>query len=628
MARPVQAYATAAPRIVQGSPSPQVIYAAPPQAATAPAVSTYATAPVTYAAPAGPVTYAAPAGPVTYAAPAAPVTYAAPTALVTYAAPTAPVTYAAPAAPVTYAAPTSPVTYAAPTSPVTYAAPSTFMASPMTYPQSPTAMPYVSAATSPPMVYQASPQPQVRPTQTYTTAPQVVTRSVMPSYRAPASPYVQVQAGAMPYVQAAAGQYMAQEPAAQVQQSPQPMVAAQQQQQIMPQVLAQVPVNDICDKIQQALMDEQRYRDVCTELFQKVAGTECLDLQGLITFKVHFEAAYGLPSIPVKDFQDAFDRFDFDGNGAIDLHEAIKLVRQHLFAWRKALGGADEMPVEFKTPEQGGYTLIKVLASGGQGTASLYKDSMGECVIKSYSKHNANAGGIDELRAEMVAMQTVGGHPGIAQCYEIFQDQEFLYMSSSVNSGGDLTSLKSKAFEQGVHMGERWWKRMFYQSFSALAYMHGKALMHCDIKEPNLMIQNTDLRWPHVVIIDLGMASAMAGEDRGLCGTPGYIPPETWSEGKWFPRGDVFSMGVVMVQLLTNTVPNEEMQVQGIFQEGCMSMEDLETATLTRQPSFEALEIQDDRFVMLCVQCLAKERRDRLKAPQALQNSWLAGGSV
>eukprot|EP00811_Abedinium_folium_P018448 NODE_2737_length_2155_cov_24.247041.p1 GENE.NODE_2737_length_2155_cov_24.247041~~NODE_2737_length_2155_cov_24.247041.p1 ORF type:complete len:637 (+),score=160.68 NODE_2737_length_2155_cov_24.247041:144-1913(+) len=589
--------------MVQGASSPQqVIYAAPPQAVTAPAGPTYAG---TYAA--APGQYAAAPGP-----------------------------------------------YAA--APQTYAAPTTYMTSPMTYPQPASPMPYVSAVTPPPMVYQAppqpqvrptqtyttapqaspqpQPQPQVRPTQTYTTAPQVVTQSVMPPYRAAASPYVQVQGGAMQYVQAAGGQYVVQQPApyVQVQQSPQPMVAAQQQQQqqqqIMPQVRPQVPANDIRDNIQQVLVDEQRYRDVCTEIFQKVGGNECLNLQGLLTFKVHFEAAYGLPSIPVKDLQDAFDRFDFDGNGAIDLHEAIKLVRQHMFAWRKALGGIDEVPVEFKTPEQGGYTLIKVLASGGQGTASLYKDSMGECVIKSYSKHNANAGGIDELRAEMVSMQTVGGHPGIAQCYEIFQDQEFLYMSSSVNSGGDLTSLKSKAFEQGVHMGERWWKRIFYQSFSALAYMHGKALMHCDIKEPNLMIQNTDLRWPHVVIIDLGMASAMTGDDRGLCGTPGYIPPETWTEGKWFPRGDVFSMGVIMVQLLTNTVPNEEAQVQGIFQDGCMSMEDLQTATLTRQPPFEALEIQDDRFIMLCVQCLAKERRERLKAPQALQNSWLAGGSV
>eukprot|EP00971_Amphidinium_carterae_P053962 1062501-Amphidinium_carterae.1 len=42
----------------------------------------------------------------------------------------------------------------------------------------------------------------------------------------------------------------------------------------------------------------------------------------------------------------------------------------------------------------------------------------------------------------------------------------------------------------------------------------------------------------------------------GVGGTPGYIPPETWSTGKWFPRGDNFSMGVTMVQLTDRMPPD------------------------------------------------------------------------
>eukprot|EP00811_Abedinium_folium_P025232 NODE_35948_length_251_cov_6.870968.p2 GENE.NODE_35948_length_251_cov_6.870968~~NODE_35948_length_251_cov_6.870968.p2 ORF type:complete len:53 (-),score=4.96 NODE_35948_length_251_cov_6.870968:92-250(-) len=37
-----------------------------------------------------------------------------------------------------------------------------------------------------------------------------------------------------------------------------------------------------------------------------------------------------------------------------------------------------------------------------------------------------------------------------------------------------------------------WWRTIFQQIFSALAYMHEKALMHCDIKEPNIMVRNQD----------------------------------------------------------------------------------------------------------------------------------------
>merc|ERR1719253_1901174 len=102
------------------------------------------------------------------------------------------------------------------------------------------------------------------------------------------------------------------------------------------------------------------------------------------------------------------------------------------------------------------------------------------------------------------------------------------------------------------------------------------------------MIRNENYAEPEVVIIDLGLAQLAADQDAvGACGTPGYIPPETWETGVWFPRGDIFAMGVVCFQLLTNNVPDEKTGQMGIFTQNARSMEDVELFTKTRQPPFD-----------------------------------------
>lgn len=51
--------------------------------------------------------------------------------------------------------------------------------------------------------------------------------------------------------------------------------------------------------------------------------------------------------------------------------------------------------------------------------------------------------------------------------------------------------------------------------------------MHCDIKEPNVMISgDSDWAAPNVVVIDFGLARDFRKGSTGVMGTPGYMPPE------------------------------------------------------------------------------------------------------
>lgn len=220
-------------------------------------------------------------------------------------------------------------------------------------------------------------------------------------------------------------------------------------------------------------------------------------------------------------------------------------------------------------------------------------------------------------------MNEVRESVNVATCIEIFQDDSCLYMIGEFNSGGDWSSLKSKASSQGVSMTETWYQGIFRQAFAGLSFMHRNALMHCDIKEPNIMLRDGQYATPQVVIIDLGLSQALFIEDGGgPCGTPGYIPPETWGTGKWYPRGDMFSMGVVCFQLLADMVPDEKTGKEGLFSEGCGTMDEITSATSSRKPPWSRLKPQSQELLDWLMLCLEVDKVKRLRAPQILEMPW------
>ena len=89
--------------------------------------------------------------------------------------------------------------------------------------------------------------------------------------------------------------------------------------------------------------------------------------------------------------------------------------------------------------------------------------------------------------------------------------------------------------------------------FGALAHLHDSGLVHRDIKPANLMLSG--LRRSPVRIIDFGIAAAAgsAPEPGMSSGTVHYMSPEQASGGETEPSWDVYSMGLVLLELLTGT---------------------------------------------------------------------------
>jgi len=222
----------------------------------------------------------------------------------------------------------------------------------------------------------------------------------------------------------------------------------------------------------------------------------------------------------------------------------------------------------------------------------LAKDLQGivRCV-KRFDKKYMNQAKVDLLQEECELMRNLGAHPRITAALEIFQDPDFYYIVQEHNAGGDFTKLRSCAAVAGVLNSEAWWRGLFLQCFEGLAHLHKHAVMHCDIKEPNLMLRSCDYCRPEVVIIDFGVSqSATTDRDGTIYGTPGYIPPEVLETKKWFPRSDVFSMGVVLLQMMTDRVLDFDSKMPcGIFTADAFTYRDVAEATRTCRPPFDAL---------------------------------------
>jgi hypothetical protein len=332
----------------------------------------------------------------------------------------------------------------------------------------------------------------------------------------------------------------------------------------------------------------------------------------------------GVPATIFGETKTIMEIYDFDGDQKICFSEGYKCVKHSLERYRRELGGHPVFEVETKTPEEVGLSLMRQLGKGGQGTANLVTNSSGvEFVLKVYDKSNANAAGIDDLIGEMEVMKKSASSTYIAVCHEIFQDGTNLYMLGDPYFGGDLTSLQHRARELDIDMNEEWYRDIFFQGFSGLAYLHQKAILHCDIKEENIMVKKAEFKRPEVVIIDLGLASTTL--TASIRGTPGYMPPEVWSHSTWYPKGDVFSMGVVCFQMMTDNVPNAKLRKLGVFQRGARTIEEVVQLTMTVQPNFDKISPYNDDLSTLLRLVLEKDWRKRLPPLSVLKSDYFKG---
>jgi serine/threonine protein kinase len=206
----------------------------------------------------------------------------------------------------------------------------------------------------------------------------------------------------------------------------------------------------------------------------------------------------------------------------------------------------------------GRYEVVSELGKGAMGIVYLARDPViGRMVaIKTI---RVNAGGDEEdtqeFRERFVReAQTAGilSHPNIVTIHDIGEDPEtqVSFIAMEYIEGKNLKML----------LGER--KKFPYDQVSqivaevaeALDYAHRKGIIHRDVKPANIII-TTDGK---VKITDFGIAKIASSNlttTGQFLGTPNYMSPEQVSGSPVDGRSDLFSLGVVLYELLTSRKP-------------------------------------------------------------------------
>lgn len=146
-------------------------------------------------------------------------------------------------------------------------------------------------------------------------------------------------------------------------------------------------------------------------------------------------------------------------------------------------------------------------------------------------------------------------HENIVQVYDHFKCGTSTYIAMEYVKGMSLSQLIkiNKQIPPDIALF------IFYQAALGLNHAHVKKVVHRDVKPQNILIsENGD-----VTIIDFGIA-AQKGSNSGksltstgsIIGTPAYMSPEQFSTTKEITyQSDIYSLGVVLYEMLTGTVP-------------------------------------------------------------------------
>ena len=207
-------------------------------------------------------------------------------------------------------------------------------------------------------------------------------------------------------------------------------------------------------------------------------------------------------------------------------------------------------------PTLGRYEIIKELGHGAMGTVYLGKDPSinREVAIKTLSYADVETQQLHEVKGQFFREAEAAGklsHPNIVTIYDVGEDHAMAYIAMELLKGKDLTEFCRKGDLLPTH-------RVLSVGASvaeALDYAHQQGVVHRDIKPANIILMEND----QIKVADFGIARVMSSSTKTqtgvIFGTPNYMSPEQVAGKKVDGRSDLFSLGVVLYEMLSAEKP-------------------------------------------------------------------------
>ncbi len=209
----------------------------------------------------------------------------------------------------------------------------------------------------------------------------------------------------------------------------------------------------------------------------------------------------------------------------------------------------------------GRYKILGELGRGAMGIVYKAEDPNLDRLValKTILLEEDSAGRAEYQKRFMLEAKAAGklNHPNIVTTFDCGEHDGLAYLAMELLEGTDLRSRMQKESIPAVEAVE-----IARQIAEGLAYAHARGVVHRDIKPGNIMLNGDG----QAKVMDFGLARMRMADHKTstgmVLGTPRYMSPEQISGQPVDQRSDIFSLGIVLYEMLTGTrlFAGEDMQ--------------------------------------------------------------------
>ncbi|KAJ9454228.1 Myosin light chain kinase A [Diplonema papillatum] len=264
------------------------------------------------------------------------------------------------------------------------------------------------------------------------------------------------------------------------------------------------------------------------------------------------------------------------------------------------------------------YDLLEELGKGSYGVVSKarHKETGSLMAVKSIDKRAAGAKGLREVFSEVEILSLLH-HPSIVRLEEIYEDQSTLWLVMDLVEGGELEA----ELKRQVHFKEHATRRIVKHLLLALEYLHGKGIVHRDLKLANMLVSGRfdEGGYCDVKLADFGFSCVVSNESTltSFCGTTVFMAPEILTDRPYGKPVDMWAVGVITYLLTYGKLPFSAYSDADLIKQIC----DAQFAfrdELLETPASSGLKDFIKQLVIVDV-------HTRLTATEALHHYWVRG---